>query len=85
MGISANCRALPGGPGTEIRDSGAVWYAADHDRVSVLLKFASDNRHLFLPAGSLREADSALAYAEKLLVRMSPRWLIGCRKRHGQY
>ena len=63
----------------EIRDSGAVWYAADHDRVSVLLKFASDNRHLFLPAGSLCNADSALAYAEDLLVRMSPRWLIGCR------
>ena len=63
----------------EIRDTGAVWYAADQDRVSVLLKFASDNRHLFLPAGSLRNADSALAYAEDLLVRMSPRWLIGCR------
>ena len=63
----------------EIRDSGAVWYTADHDRVSVLLKFASDNRHLVLPAGSLCEADSALAYAEELLVRMSPHWLIGCR------
>ncbi|MYN68491.1 MAG: N-6 DNA methylase [Acidobacteria bacterium] len=63
----------------EIRDSGAVWYAAEHDRVSVLLKFASDNRHLFLPAGSLREADAAVAYAEELLVRTSPRWLIGCR------
>ena len=46
----------------EIRDSGAAWYAAEHDRVSVLLKFASDNRHLFFGPNDARLAGAVAGY-----------------------
>ena len=59
-----------------------MWYAADHKGVAALLQFATDNAHLAASAESappLQNANDALAYAEELLVRTSPRCLMGWR------
>ena len=66
----------------DIRDSGTMWYAADHKGMAALLRFAADQGHLAEAADSapaLRGADDAVSWAEDLLVRRSPRWLMGWR------
>ena len=62
-----------------VRDSGAVWYPVDGDRVARLLEFAADTRYVPQPEDPLHDAPAAEAYAEELLKQTSPRWLIGVR------
>ena len=67
----------------DIKNSGTMWYAADHKGVSALLEFAADNAHLaefVASAPPLDRAEDAARCAEELLVRTSPRWLMGWRR-----
>ena len=67
----------------DIRDSGTMWYAADHKGMAALLRFAADHGHLAKAADSapaLRGAEDAVSWAEELLALRSPRWLMGWRR-----
>ena len=75
---------LPAVPLDEIRMDGrsfTTWYPVKEATLSMYLNFAAEYAHVgdALPNMHLSNENEALDFAEDLLVRTSPRWLLGCR------
>ena len=74
---------LPAVPVKDIEsglNSRTTWYAADGPQVSVYLRLA-DRYYAYVPdmLPPLHDETGVRAFAEDLLQRASPRWLMGCR------
>ena len=75
---------LPAVPLDEIRMSGrsiSAWYPVSEETIGAYLSFASEYAHVndAVPQPRLGSENEALDFAEDLLVRTSPRWLLGIR------
>ena len=73
---------LPAEPITQIKSgprASTAWYAVDATALRESFAFCGPYSELVGSVPSLRSNDEALAFAEELLVRASPRWLMGWR------
>ena len=73
---------LPSEPITQIKSgsrASTAWYAVDATALSESFAFCAPYSEFLDSVPSLLSKDEALAFAEGLLVRASPRWLMGCR------
>lgn len=79
---SQNQGFLPAVPLSQIQSNereSTAWYAIDQQALKSYLQITDSHSHLIAPVPPLINEDEALAFAEQLLERSAPEWLMGWR------